>query len=1152
MTDESPVEPKKERANLPSIGGEKSHGDEVNVRGFGSLGAGGDATYNALGKGSNVYDNRTIIVVGNGTSHKPLELTPEDESRDYSDYVRQIGIAYGRLDLEVLMPTTEGEHPKVELREVFVPPLLRADPPRVELPVELHRRLIESGELSEARDGLPEVPGVDRGAWEEARQAYRDRPAVGLLEMLDDAGSNLVVLLGDPGAGKSTVARYLTLVLTAGALSGAPRSLAGVLPVVVELRRYADADWRDKSFEDFLAHTHAQEGHAPSPALLRQRLTSGKALVIFDGLDELFDPKVREDVTKRITGFSGRYPGARILVTSRIIGYARHLLDGAGFKHYMIQSLNGDQIADFASRWYETVCPGDKQGAERLRARLVDAIEGSRPVRELAGNPLLLTILAIIARRQRLPRDRAGVYQHAVNVLIAHWDEDVKHLDLTAEIRPIADLDDRDRREMLERLARQMQTGEGGIAGNHILGEDVEKVFTEYLIETLQLSVAPAKKVARAMVKQFRERNFILSLYGSQVYGFVHRAFLEYLAASDIVRRYERRELTDEDLLGGIFTKRAPDATWHEVLLLIAGQVGERIAGQAIDNILELGRNEDENLRAPFAVLGLRALAEVRKIGLLESQSIKVAKALTGLWEEHHVLPSSANSEISASLNSLGPQWAGRSHIVRWLHSTGGGIRSSAVAYRFISDCVALQAIAGNAVDPAARANAVRELSARWRHEDEVFSFIRDRAISDSHEIVRSDALDELAEHWTEEPGVRELLLDRAVNDPHESVRRWALPALHKNWPNDRAVQNLFMDRCVYDEHEEVRQQAIGEVAEVRSVDTELRDLFRDRVAHDPSSQVRSDALDELAEHWAEDPDVRELVLDRAENDPHEYVRQWALVTLAEQWREDEDVRSFVLERATNDPDKAVMMAGLQAAGRSWYEEKDFRSFLTDFVKSDPRPDVRAVAIVVLAERWGRESQEIRDLVVFQARQDDEPAVRMAAISVGALHRLRGHQSIRDLVRDRAVKDPDARVRIAALYTLSGIWGTAVEREFVEECIASDRDEEVQISGRSAIAIYWPDQDSAGLAARELRERACEDFSDEFMRSLIEAAFSSPQPLVRETAAHLLGVFWCTHETALDALQESARSDPDEKTRRAISEIVKMAEAYALVGDRLY
>lgn len=140
-------------------------------------------------------------------------------------------------------------------------------------------------------------------------------------------------------------------------------------------------------------------------------------LVVFDGLDELFDGKDRETVTHQITGFAARYPGARVLVTSRHVGYQRGAFDTAGFGHYMLQDLDREQIAVFAQRWYRIACPGSAADAGRLKDRLLAAIDGTRAVRDLAGNPLLLTILAVIGRRRELPRDRCSVYEHAVTVL---------------------------------------------------------------------------------------------------------------------------------------------------------------------------------------------------------------------------------------------------------------------------------------------------------------------------------------------------------------------------------------------------------------------------------------------------------------------------------------------------------------------------------------------------------------------------------------------------------------------------------------------------------------------------------------------------------------------------------------------------------------
>jgi predicted NACHT family NTPase len=140
----------------------------------------------------------------------------------------------------------------------------------------------------------------------------------------------------------------------------------------------------------------------------------------------------------------------------------------------------------------------------------------------LAGNPMLLTILTIIGRRRELPRDRRAVFQHAVSVLVEHWDVN-KHLHDRRVDAGMPYLDHDDKLELLRRVARRMQDAPTGLAGNHIPGPDLLAEFDAYLRGRYELPADRAKAAATTMLGQFRERNFILSRFGAAVYGFVHR-----------------------------------------------------------------------------------------------------------------------------------------------------------------------------------------------------------------------------------------------------------------------------------------------------------------------------------------------------------------------------------------------------------------------------------------------------------------------------------------------------------------------------------------------------------------------------------------------------------------------------------------------------
>ncbi|MFD5429709.1 NACHT domain-containing protein, partial [Streptomyces sp. NPDC127084] len=830
--------------------------------------------------------NTGVMNVENLYQYAPEVDSPslEEESAAIKAYGQRVREVFGRLDLEVLTPLSEqGEHPVVELREVFVPPLVRADPPSVELPRELMKRLMDHGEIAEFGDrDLP--PGADRETLNRIREAYQQRPPVRVLDVLADTETERVVLLGDPGAGKSTLARYLALALT-GPISQEPLStLGGKLPIVVELRRYAHERWRDRTFEEFLEYLHSLEGMSVPASVLRKLLQQQRVVMVFDGLDELFDPVVRTETSLRISAFAARYPGVRIVVTSRVIGYQRAVLDAAGFKHYMLQDLTEDQIGEFARLWYATACPHDVPLAQNLVQRVADAVAHSRPVRELAGNPLLLTILAIIGRRQTLPRDRQGVYKHAVTVLVAHWDRDAKQLTQADAPQALEVLGAEERHELLRLLARRMQEGQSGIAGNHIHGRDLEAAFGEYLSE-YELPPMQAKAAARGMVAQLRERNFILSRYGGEVYGFVHRAFLEYLAAADIAYRYkEDRQWTPEELITSVIEKRAEDPAWHEVILLVIGQLPERDAARAIDRLLHLHEQRRPTFGNSMLVLAVRALAEVRKIGALAPQSKAIVDSLRVTVSGSTYLGAARLEAALPALGTFNEYWTGRQRYLHWFLLRGQHLDqvadASNVALALCLSAAEPRVLARFSPSPHARVSALRRTVDLEGDLPETLAFLISRAAVDPDEFPRSEALRLLAEYFPQQPETLALLVDRATADPDGFPRSAALRLLAVHFPQQPETLALLVDRATVDPSGSPRSTALQQLVELQQ--PEALALLVDRATADPDQWPRSMALQLLAEYFPQRPEALALLVDRATADPDELPRSTALRLLAD------------------------------------------------------------------------------------------------------------------------------------------------------------------------------------------------------------------------------------------------------------------------------
>ncbi|MFF4551319.1 HEAT repeat domain-containing protein [Streptomyces sp. NPDC001406] len=1126
--------------------------------GTGAVAIGANAIASAIGEGSSVTNN-----------YGPLPEPPPGEDRiqeELGRYAKRVRASLGRLDLDVLIPSEEGEHPAVELQAVFVPPLLRADPPPVELPRELRQRL-EGGRAGEPPPGeFP--PGLDAESVERMRLAYRDRPPVESLEVLTDPQQPRVVLLGDPGAGKSTLARYLTLALTCGPVPEHLAGLAGRVPVVVELRRYADERWRDRSFEDYLHHLSTLERMSVPRGVLETLLPAGRMLVIFDGLDELFEPEVRAETGRRIAAFADRYPGVRVVATSRTIGYQRATLDSAGFRHYMIQDLTPSQIRLFTRHWYRVVCPGDPESAARLQKRITDAVRFSQPVRDLAGNPLLLTILSIIGRRRALPRDRQGVYGHAVDILVARWDQEAKHLPPPGQA-DMPYINDADRRALLRLLARRMQEGDGGIAGNHIHGEDLEAVFTGYLEERYRLAKQTAVTAARGMIRQFRERNFILSRFGDEVYGFVHRAFLEYLAADDIARRYQRdREWSEEELIQEVFEARAKDPAWHEVLLLLVGMLGERDAGRVVDALLRLHAHDVVVGRHDMLALAVRALAEVERIDLIEPQSDAVVSALIDLMERQLDWTAlNALESILPALSVLGPEWHGRERYLRWFLLRGQFQAEHQIASGIVfgahSDPAALLLLAEHtpypetrteilrlllqrwpdelpgawdlvrgaldAPDAESRRGALENIARYWQDDADVRPLLFECAVSDPDPEPRREALESVAERWPDREDAHELVVRRTAAEPAPASRRLALQLLRRHWPERADTWELITDRAVADPDPAPRQEALRLLATCRADHQGVRHLLLERAVADPAPEPRAEALSALARHWRDSVEVRELVLRQAVFDPDSPARRGAIEALAWRWKGHEGVRDLLFRRALEDPGPEPRREALEALVWCWRDDAETWELALRQAVDDPHPDVRWGTMQLLARR-SPDREAVQDLLLRQVIAEPEPKPRGEALWLLA-ELWNRHEGVRKLLAERAVADPRSGPRWVALQVLARHWP---ERADVQRLIV-DRMTADPSSTNRRNALNW---------CAWLRE--AEPDTHETIRSV---ALNDPAPRVRITALRVLAFGWPRLPATTGFLRERADGDPDEGVREAAVQALGTAQAFATLPD---
>lgn len=119
-------------------------------------------------------------------------------------------------------------------------------------------------------------------------------------------------------------------------------------------------------------HLGRNPGFGLNAMKLEQHLLDAPSLMIFGGLDEVTDPKAREDVSAAITSFARRFQRSRVIVTSRVIGFdSRPFFQHAsGFKPATLDDFDRKQIERFSDTWFKLTFRSDRErAAQRVERR---------------------------------------------------------------------------------------------------------------------------------------------------------------------------------------------------------------------------------------------------------------------------------------------------------------------------------------------------------------------------------------------------------------------------------------------------------------------------------------------------------------------------------------------------------------------------------------------------------------------------------------------------------------------------------------------------------------------------------------------------------------------------------------------------------------
>ena len=259
---------------------------------------------------------------------------------------------------------------------------------------------------------IPLTTSAGAGGERDEPDKLRVAGAIPLQEAL--AAHRKLLVVGDPGAGKSTFLKRVAFHLCRDWKEGAPlpvRMEAAVLSNFISQRhpKTGPADDSSPEWIPLFLGTQCVEKNLCELGVeyFRERLQAGGCQVLIDGLDETPDPASRKRIAKLIREATTAYAGCRFVVTSRPEGK----VPIAGFEEAPIGDLEPEAIGEFLAKLAKLLYPGDGTAEKKFREELQSSVNGRREIRKMTRNPVMLTALAVLQHNNvKLPEKRVDLY----------------------------------------------------------------------------------------------------------------------------------------------------------------------------------------------------------------------------------------------------------------------------------------------------------------------------------------------------------------------------------------------------------------------------------------------------------------------------------------------------------------------------------------------------------------------------------------------------------------------------------------------------------------------------------------------------------------------------------------------------------------------